>query len=93
MLEEGEGKMPRRIRKQIYIEPEQEQELKRLSKETGLSEAEIIRKAIDRQTRVLWFPRRDREAWERELAFIDQLIAQGYVEGGRKWRREELYER
>jgi hypothetical protein len=85
--------MARRIRKQVYIDPEQEQALKRLSEETGLSEAEIIRQAIDRQTRVLWFPKRDREAWERELAFIDELIALGPVEGRRTWRREELYER
>jgi hypothetical protein len=85
--------MPRRIRKQIYIDPEQERALKRVSEETGLSEAEIIREAIGRQTRILWFPKRDLAAWERELAFIDGLITQGPVEGGRKWRREELYER
>ncbi|MCU0508866.1 MAG: ribbon-helix-helix domain-containing protein [Anaerolineae bacterium] len=84
--------MARRIRKQIYIDPEQEQALKRMAEETGLSEAEIIRQAIDRQTRVLWFPKRDREAWEREVEFIDQWMGQGVSQGQRTWRREDLYE-
>jgi hypothetical protein len=31
-------------------------------------------------------------AWEKERAFISQLIEQGPVPGQRTWAREELYE-
>lgn len=36
--------------------------------------------------------RRAQEAWEEERAFIESLIGQGPVAGGRTWTREELYE-
>lgn len=35
------------IRKQLYITETQEEELKRRSEETGLSEAELVRRALD----------------------------------------------
>jgi hypothetical protein len=82
-----------RVRKQIYIEPEQEALLKRLAGETGMPEAEIIRQAIDRHAQSLRAPRRDLRAWAREREFIARLIEQGSVPGGRTWRREDLYER
>ncbi len=85
--------MKNKIRKQVYIEPDQETILKRLSKETGQSEAEIIRQAIDRHTRQFRPSRRDLKAWEEEKAFIGRLIEQGPVEGQRTWRRDELHER
>ena len=85
--------MTRMVRKQIYIEPRHEALLKRLARETGATEAEIIRQAIERQVKVLIFPRRDLSAWQEERAFITQLIQQGPVPGGRTWRREDLYER
>jgi len=82
-----------KVRKQLYIEPDQEATLKRLAKKTGMTEAEIIRQAIDRQTRMLRFPKRDLSAWEKERAFIVKLIRQGPVAGGRTWQREDLYGR
>jgi hypothetical protein len=82
-----------KVRKQVYIEPHQEEILKRLARETGISEAEFIRQAIDRHARSLHPHRHDLRAWEKERAFIDLLIRQGPVPGGRTWRREELYER
>ena len=85
--------MTRMVRKQVYIEPRQDVLLKRLARETDVTEAEIIRQAIDRQTKALFFPRRDLSAWQEERAFIDRLIEQGPVDGGRSWRREDLYER
>jgi hypothetical protein len=81
-----------KVRKQIYLEPEQEVVLKRLAQQTGMSEAEIVRQALDRQTRLLRFRRRDRQAWERELAFIEGLLQQGPVTGHRTWSREDLHE-
>lgn len=81
------------VRKQIYIEPEQEVQLKRISGETGDSEAEIIRRAIGQHILIFRRHRRNAKIWEDELAFIRNLIEQGPVEGGRTWRREDLYDR
>jgi hypothetical protein len=85
--------MTRMVRKQVYIEPRQEALLKQLARETGATEADLIRQAIDRQTKVLLFPRRDLKAWQQERDFIRRLIEQGPVPGERRWRREDLYER
>ena len=85
--------MTLRVRKQIYIEPEQEAMLKQLAGETGMPEAEIIRQAIDRHAQSLRTVRRDLRAWTREREFIARLIEQGAVPGGRTWYREDLYER
>lgn len=85
--------MGTKVRKQIYIEAEQDAVLKRMSNETGLSEAEIIRQAIDRHAQAQGYPRPDIEAWNKELDFILKRQAQGPVAGGRTWRREDLYDR
>ena len=85
--------MVAKVRKQIYIEPYQETILKRLANETGVSEAEIIRQAIDHQAQLLQYPAQDLTVWKEEKLFIEQLIAQGEVSGGRAWQREDLYER
>ena len=85
--------MSRMVRKQVYIESRQEILLKRLAQQTGITEAEIIRQAIDLHAKTAILPNRDLTAWQRELSFIDDLIRQGPVPGGRTWRREELHER
>ena len=85
--------MTKMVRKQVYIEPRQEALLKRLARETGAKEAEIIRQAIDRQAQTFLFPRRDLRAWQEERDFINRLIQQGPLPGGRRWRRKDLYER
>ena len=84
--------MTTKVRKQIYIEPRQDNRLKQLALSTGISEAEIIRQAIDRHTQSFQLSQPDLSAWEQEQEFIKQLIEQGPVKGGRTWRREELYE-
>jgi len=91
--EEEDGNMATKVRKQVYIEPHQEAILKRLAREQGITEAEIIRRAIDQHTRVLRFPQRDLRVWEQERAFIQSLIQQGPVSGKRTGRREDLHER
>ena len=85
--------MAMKVRKQVYIEPHHEAILKRLSRERGITEAEIIRQAIEEHTSALRLPRRDLRAWEAERAFIQNLIRQGPVSGRRTWRRGDLYER
>jgi hypothetical protein len=80
------------IRKQVYIEPRQNDLLKRWAAETGMTESEIIRQAIDLWDESEERKRRAQEAWQEARAFIEELIAQGPVPGGRTWTREELYE-
>jgi hypothetical protein len=82
-----------KIRKQIYIEPDQNTILKRLSVERGMPEAEIIREAITQHVQGLRVRVRDLRAWEAERDFIGQLSAQGSAPEPRTWRREELHER
>ncbi|NWF79643.1 MAG: ribbon-helix-helix domain-containing protein [Chloroflexi bacterium] len=85
--------MPVKVRKQIYLEPAQEMQLKQIAGAIGVPEAELIRQAIDRYLQRPQLPRRDRRAWAAERAYLAQLVASGAVPGGRSWRREELHER
>lgn len=82
-----------KIRKQIYIEPEQEVRLKQLSQQTGSSEAEVIRQAIAQYTQEGEVFQRNLNCWEKERAFIENLISQGKITGSRTWQRDDLYER
>jgi len=66
--------MATKIRKQIYIDAEQEAILKQIAADTGMSEAEIIRKAVSRYSLAMPPSRRNLKAWEEEKAFIQQLI-------------------
>jgi hypothetical protein len=86
--------MAQMIRKQVYIEPRQDAVLKRLARTRGVTEAEIIRRAIDREAGApaTLAGQPDTEAWEEARAFIRSLIDRGPVPGGRRWSREELYE-
>ena len=84
--------MPRMVRKQVYIEPRQETTLKQQARALGITEAEVIRRAIDRQMTSVRLGARDPKAWEREKAFIAKRMAKGSVSGRRKWKREDAYE-
>ncbi len=85
--------MERMVRKQIYLEPRQDQQLKRMVKETGLSEAELIRSALDAQAHSSLPIVLDPSAWRAERLYLEKLIALGPEKGGRTWRREDLHER
>ena len=80
------------VRKQFYIEPRQDEALKKWAQETGMSEAEIFRQVLDHWIASEQQRREAEAAWEEELAFIESRSAQGPVVGGRTWTREELYE-
>jgi hypothetical protein len=88
----GDVNMTQMIRKQIYIEPLQDVSLKQRAIMLGVTEAEVIRRAIDRQMALLGPGVRDLSAWERERAFIDKRIAGTPHPGSRRFRREEAYE-
>lgn len=85
--------MTAKIRKQIYIEAEQDVLLKQLVEQKGGSEAEIIRQAITRYAQSFQSPTLELNAWEQERAFIQNLIKQGQIPGERTWHREDLHER
>jgi len=82
-----------KIRKQIYIEPRQEHLLKAIAQQVGVSEAEIIRQAIDLHLGEITAPQTNLAMWGAEREFIDQIKTQSVQVGGRDWQREDLYER
>ncbi len=71
--------MVSKIRKQIYIEAEQDNLLKKSARRTGLSEAEIMRQAIDRHINSVKSPTPNLSAWEREKTFITSLENQNLL--------------
>ena len=85
--------MPSKIRKQIYLDPQQESLLKSLSKQSGMSEAEMIRQALDLQLGFLGQNQPDLNVWETELKFIESLQQRPSISGKRDWTRDELHER
>jgi hypothetical protein len=80
------------VRKQIYIESRQDHSLKKQACDLGVTEAEVIRRAIDCQMATVRLSIRDLKAWEREKAFITKRMAKGRTPGGRLWKREEAYD-
>jgi hypothetical protein len=85
--------MSSKIRKQIYIAPHQDTLLKTIAQQAGMSEAEIIRQALDRHLGTATSSTLDLMAWENEKAFISQVKNRSPLSGGRDWQREDLYER
>ncbi|MGQ9778436.1 MAG: ribbon-helix-helix domain-containing protein [Bacillota bacterium] len=82
--------MGRMIRKQIYLHPHQDKALKEMVRARGVSEAEVIREAIEYRLTSGLEPRRDEGAWEAERLFIQGLM-QRPLRKARTWRREDLY--
>lgn len=82
------------IRKQIYIRKQQNEMLKRVSEARGVSEAEIVREAIDRE--ISGAAKRplahDRSAWGEILRFLDSRKANDTLAEPYHWRREDAYE-
>jgi hypothetical protein len=80
------------VRKQVYIEPAQERFLKRRATELGVSEAELIRRAIDSLARTPARPSFDPDAWETVVASMEERARVPSTGERRTWRREDLYE-
>ncbi len=80
------------VRKQIYIQKRQQTLLKRLSQARGLSEAEIIRQAIERELAGRSIqPAADRSAWQELVAFVEARQAASSSGKPYRWNREEIY--
>ena len=85
--------MTQMLRKQIYIPRRQQVQLKRLAKARGVSEAEVIRQAIEREVLLTASHPTigDRLALEEFLRFGSSRRATG-DKTGRAWTRDELYD-
>ncbi len=82
------------IRKQLYITRDQEKMLKLKSRELGVTEAEIVREALDKREYRYEYPFKSTDKWQEELAFIKQRISGRQVDQQtRTWRRDDLYDR
>lgn len=81
------------LRKQIYIAPRQERLLKTKASELHISESELIRDGIDKALKTGIIAAHDPKAWDEEKKFIISLTKKRAIKGGRKWTREELYDR
>jgi len=86
--------MAEMVRKQIYIEERHERLLKRISKTRGVSEAEIIRQAIDRETiggkTSLLAP--DQAAWDEIIRFVKNRKSLRPRGRPYRWNRLDAYE-
>lgn len=85
--------MTQMIRKQIYIQKRQATQLKRMAKARGVSEAEIIREALDQKISggVTHSSPADPDALEK---LFQSALARRALPGGEpyKWNRDDAYE-
>ena len=85
--------MTQMLRKQIYIPKRQQILLKKLAKARGVSEAEVIRQAIEREAvlNTTQLVAGDRSALEDFIRFgLSRRAEEDTTQ--RSWTREELYE-
>jgi 5-formyltetrahydrofolate cyclo-ligase len=83
------------VRKQIYLPKQQNQTLKRLAKQRGISEAEVIRQALDREAELAVPVVHDsHKALENIFAYVESLRNRPEFMQDKpyKFNREELYE-
>jgi len=86
--------MSQMVRKQIYIQKSQEKRLKRFAEARGVSEAEIIRRALESELRRAGY----RLAYDDEAmirlyqAMLDLDKKPAVAQEERNWSRDELYE-
>lgn len=84
--------MRRMVRKQVYIEPGQDARLKRQAAQLGVTEAALIRRAIDQAGAAPRGLPLDPGAWEEAKSIIHERLGITVPQTGRSWTREELYE-
>jgi hypothetical protein len=82
------------IRKQIYLPRRQNQFVKRRARQQGITEAEVIRQALDRDEKLSSpLTRADAASWEKIQRFVQERQTK-YAGKGKpvRWNRQELYE-
>lgn len=92
--------MAQMIRKQIYIGADHERFLKQRASELGITEAEVVRLAIDGAERQALAEAEERAQHEARIEALENILA--YIRehrmrdipqtGGWKFNRDELYE-
>ena len=80
------------VRKQIYIDSQQNKTLKRLARETNKTEAAIIRDALEEHARILRDKRSRMKAW-RAIEATSNRMQDLPAKISRSWTREDLYDR
>lgn len=83
------------VRKQIYIPKQQDALLKRLAKQRGVSEAEVIRQALEREVEAPAPVLRDsKKALDEIVAYARSLRDRPEFMAGEpyKFNRDEIYE-
>lgn len=89
-------KTSKMIRKQIYMPEDQDRFLKTKAQELSITEAEVVREALEVYQAYGNHDIIDQSAWLRERDFLIKLIATQKTGSGpspRSWKREDLYER
>lgn len=91
--------MARMVRKQVYIDAEQNRRLKQIAEDLGTSEAELVRRGLDYLERVevkreTIRPPVDLSAWEESKKFIAERMEKykDVPQTGRGWTRDQLYD-
>lgn len=85
--------MARMIRKQIYLETRQQVAVSRAARLHGMSEAAVIRRAIELASRAgTHHAEPDAVAWKQALAVMWALKRRAGRAERRRWTREDLYE-
>jgi DNA-nicking Smr family endonuclease len=80
------------VRKQIYIHKRHEILLKQMAKARGVSEAEIIRQAIERESKAMADSETRQKAWQAFEKFVEARKSMPAEGEPLKWNRDELYE-
>lgn len=86
--------MAKMTRKQVYIEPRQDQLLKERARRYRVTEAELIRRALDRGLETAADSSApDPAAWREFLDWARRHRRKKIPRGRRRWKREDLYDR
>lgn len=82
------------VRKQIYLKKQQNSQLKKLSLSRGISEAELIRQAIEREaiSGTGHYPPGDQTAWQELIAYLERRWSETGKGRPYKWQRADLYD-
>jgi hypothetical protein len=82
------------IRKQVYLRPRQDLQIKQLAEERGTTEADIIRQAVDLLLAESQRLRRAQNAWEAAQALMETRASYAVQDNQieeHAWTRDELY--
>ncbi len=80
------------VRKQLYLTKAQDARLKSKASAMNVTEAELVREALDSQLDKLGYPLLSSEKWQEEIAFITKRQQKESSETRRRWKREDLYD-